>query len=328
MSVTVKRTFIRPKGREEYESKGMSTSQQVAVVGQQIVAQGGGEKYSAGNGIEIKNGVISVTQKPVVYSAGKNIAIANNAISSPESVQSKTVAKIVTMKTSDYYATPTHDEDTLYFLYTPTPQSLSCTFEQVNDVESGGTTLSVGMITHYMSPTALLHYNDGSVEDVTSACTWQFAGTTLYYDISANTQAVRVMCLRPLIQTIFQYSGGTPSQFTAGDYVEFWQAASAMTVLSEYITNEWVSDIPAAGGQITQDNYSNYFTVKRWYNWSDGTTTLQEINPASYYPFSFTYEPNTTGNRREMSSFSFYARQTVGQSPNQPMTWITPYQAG
>lgn len=325
MGVTVKRTFIRPKGREEYESKGMSTSQQISVVGQEVVAQGGGEKYTAGRGIDISNGVISVTQTPIVYNAGENITISGYTISSPNSVQSTKVKRIVPIKKEDYDALTAKSIDILYLVYVPQPADAYVEYQQTTDVPYQGAIITDNTFMSYFDYRVYCKFNDDSSLDVTSACTIT-VNNGYAVDISANTSTERIEAARPMVIAYLPEAYTSTTHAAVTTYVPIYQAGLVRELVNARLEGTWVTDVPADGGTITSANC----TWDLYYIYSDETEELHTHYPDFYIPHPFEIEvgPNTTGTRKQLDAFQVMV-VVSRPSPLTPIyvsTWITPYQ--
>lgn len=325
MGVTVKRTFIRPKGREEYESKGMSTSQQISVVGQEVVAQGGGEKYTAGRGIDISNGVISVTQTPIVYNAGENITISGYTISSPNSVQSTKVKRIVPIKKEDYDALTAKSIDILYLVYVPKPADAYVEYQQTTDVPYQGAIITDNTFMSYFDYRVYCKFNDDSSLDITSGCTI-IVNNGYAVDISANTTSERILAAQPLVTSYLPEAYTSTTGSVVSSYIPIYQAGLVREMVNARLEGTWVTDVPAEGGTITSANC----TWDLYYIYSDETEELHTHYPNFYLPHPFEIEvgPNTTGQRKQLDAFQamVVVSRPAPQTPIYASTWITPYQ--
>lgn len=178
MSITIKRTMIRPKGREEYESR-TSMSQIITVASQEIITQATEDTTPSSNRAPSRTD--DTTSLP--YYAGENITVIGRQISSPNSVQSPNVKNMVLIKKEDFDALTAKSMTTLYLVYVPEFSAFTASVEQVVKAAASGMTLDTSNLTDYFLLTAEEVFNDGSTADVITATTFSMSAMT----ISANT---------------------------------------------------------------------------------------------------------------------------------------------
>lgn len=179
MSVTIKRTLIRPKGREEYESR-TSASQLVTIATQEIVQQEESTTPSTNRAPARETDVLP-------YYAGENVVVNNRQISSPKSVQSNEIKKIVTLTQDDYDSLTAYTPGTLYFVYEPEFSALTASVKQNINIPASGLTLTSANLGDYFTLMATEVFNDGSTTDVTAEATFTMTAMT----IGANSSGER-----------------------------------------------------------------------------------------------------------------------------------------
>lgn len=179
MSVTIKRTLIRPKGREEYESR-TSASQLVTIATQEIVQQEESTTPSTNRAPARETEVLP-------YYAGENVVVNNRQISSPKSVQSNEIKKIVTLTQDDYDSLTAYTPGTLYFVYEPEFSALTASIKQNINIPASGLTLTSANLGDYFTLMATEVFNDGSTTDVTAEATFTMTAMT----IGANSSGER-----------------------------------------------------------------------------------------------------------------------------------------
>lgn len=181
MSVTIKRTLIRPKGREEYESR-TSASQLVTIATQEIVQTQEESTTPSTNRAPARE-----TETALPYYAGENVVVVNRQISSPKSVQSNEIKKIVTLTQDDYDSLTAYTPGTLYFVYEPEFSALTASVKQNINIPASGLTLTSANLGDYFTCTATEVFNDGSTTDVTAEATFTMTAMT----IGANSSGER-----------------------------------------------------------------------------------------------------------------------------------------
>lgn len=198
MSIAIKRTLIRPKGREEYESNTSTqvvtlATQEVVQQATQVIVQNSGNGSGSGSGgstasyaIPRAGSGVGSTSSNLPYYAGENIVVRDREISSPKSVQSQTVKNVKVMTQDEYNSLTAYTSDTLYFCYVPEFSALTAAAIQTTKVAESGITLNSSNLSSYFTLTATEVFNDGSMLDVSSAAT--FSMTEMV--IGANTTGV------------------------------------------------------------------------------------------------------------------------------------------
>lgn len=181
MTVAIKRTLIRPKGREEYESR-TSASQLVTIATQEIVQTQEESTTPSTNRAPARE-----TETALPYYAGENVVVVNRQISSPKSVQSNEIKKIVTLTQDDYYSLTAYTPGTLYFVYEPEFSALTANVRQNINIPASGLTLTSANLGDYFTCTATEVFNDGSTTDVTAEATFTMTSMT----IGANSSGER-----------------------------------------------------------------------------------------------------------------------------------------
>lgn len=190
MSVAVKRTLIRPKGREEYESNNTMASI-VSTVAQTVVAQGStvvipsADNSNTSSSSNRAPARTESSSEALPYYAGKNIVVNNRQISSPNSVQSPIVEHIKVMRQSEYDALTAYTENTLYFCYEPAYSGLTLIADQTALVFAEGVVLTSSNLGDYFAFQVMEDLDDGSQLDVTSASTVTVHNTS--YQVPTNT---------------------------------------------------------------------------------------------------------------------------------------------
>lgn len=301
MSITVKRTMIRPKGREEYESR-TSTSQVMTIASQEIVVQAEDTTSSSNRAPQRQD-----SSESLPYYAGENITVVGRQISSPNSVQSLDVKKIVVIKKDDYDSLTAVSPSTLYLVYIPQPIGIECFWTQEYDIQGSGstgdgsTTLNNSNISDYFSVAANLVWNDGTKTDISgdSGLEIIFNGGT------AVTIPVNNSKLRRLYDTYpftVNYSG-----FTDTKDMPIYQSAG-IVVSSLQLSGQWVTNVPASGGTASSANCS--FTLYYVYTDSsieDATSQLRMAGGGDYIEVGENQSHDEVQLDRELVFYAVYA---------------------
>ena len=241
MSVTIKRTLIRPKGREEYESRA-SASQLVTIATQEIVQQEESTTPST------NRAPARETETALPYYAGENITVVGRQISSPNSVQSLDVKQIVAIKKDDYDSLAAVSPSTLYLVYIPEFSALTASVKQNINIPASGLTLTSANLGDYFTCTATEVFNDGSTTDVTAEATFTMTAMT----IGANSSGERSLDIPGGITAEW---GGHSVNFAANVIQEsLFIPRNIITYVStdSQIINPYVSNF---GAQIVSNTY-------------------------------------------------------------------------